>query len=195
MQLIALPASPFVSKCRMAARHLELELETAPADVVGQGEDLLAVNPLGKIPALIDGDQTVFDSRVIVAWLNRRAGGNLYPEDPEMWAERMEALADGIADAAVAVTQERRYHAAQNVEQSWIDRQWNKVERGLAHAASKLPPSEEGGHAGSLALAATLHYLDLRFEGQWTSEREVLLAWRDRFDAAHPALAALKPTA
>ena len=112
MKLIALPASPFVSKCRMAAHHLGLKLQTAPADVVGQGEDLLAVNPLGKIPALIDGDETVFDSRVIVAWLNRKAGGDLYPDDPHLAAERMEALADGIADAAVAVTQEKRYHAA-----------------------------------------------------------------------------------
>ena len=193
MKLIALPASPFVSKCRMAARHLGLELETAPADVVGQGEDLMGVNPLGKIPALVDGDDAVFDSRVIVAWLNRKGGGDLYPDDPRMEAERMEALADGIADAAVAVTQEKRYHAAENVERSWIDRQWNKVERGLVHAAERLPPAEDGIHAGSLALAATLHYLDLRFEGEWRNE--ALRGWQQRFDATHPDLAALKPAA
>lgn len=54
---------------------------------IGFGEDsktpaYLAINPNGRIPALVDGDLTLFESMAINLYLARRYGGALYPQDP-----------------------------------------------------------------------------------------------------------------
>ena len=63
-------------------------------------------NPLGKIPTLIlDDGTTLFDSSVIVAYLDAVAGGDrLIPSEigPRFAALRLEALADGICDGRPA---------------------------------------------------------------------------------------------
>ena len=41
--------------------------------------DYLAVNPNGRIPALVDGDLTLFESMAINLYLAKRYGGALYP--------------------------------------------------------------------------------------------------------------------
>ena len=41
--------------------------------------DYLAVNPNGRIPALVDGDVTLFESMAINLYLAKRYGGALYP--------------------------------------------------------------------------------------------------------------------
>ena len=43
--------------------------------------DYLAVNPNGRIPALIDGDLQLFESMAINLYLCKRYGGALYPAD------------------------------------------------------------------------------------------------------------------
>ena len=43
--------------------------------------DYLAVNPNGRIPALIDGDLTLFESMAINLYLAKRYGGALYPSN------------------------------------------------------------------------------------------------------------------
>ncbi len=44
-----------------------------------KGPDYLAVNPNGRIPALVDGDLTLFESMAINLYLAKRYGGALYP--------------------------------------------------------------------------------------------------------------------
>ncbi len=43
--------------------------------------DYLAINPNGRIPALVDGDVTLFESMAINLYLARTYGGDLYPSD------------------------------------------------------------------------------------------------------------------
>ncbi|MBP8308732.1 MAG: glutathione S-transferase family protein [Burkholderiaceae bacterium] len=45
--------------------------------------DYLAVNPNGRIPALIDGDLQLFESMAINLYLAKRYGGALYPSNPQ----------------------------------------------------------------------------------------------------------------
>ncbi len=44
--------------------------------------EYLAVNPNGRIPALQDGDLTLFESMAINLYLAKTYGGDLYPRDP-----------------------------------------------------------------------------------------------------------------
>ncbi len=71
-------ASPFARKVRIAAAVLELEdqIEISAADTNNAEDSLRNQNPLGKIPALIlETGETIFDSAVIVEYLDWLAGG------------------------------------------------------------------------------------------------------------------------
>lgn len=44
--------------------------------------EYLAINPNGRVPALVDGDLTLFESMAINLYLAKQYGGALYPDDP-----------------------------------------------------------------------------------------------------------------
>ncbi len=46
-------------------------------------EEYLAVNPNGRIPALVDGDMTLFESMAINLYLCKKYGGDLYPRQEQ----------------------------------------------------------------------------------------------------------------
>jgi glutathione S-transferase len=49
-------------------------------------EDYLKINPNGKIPTMIDGDLTLYESMAINLYLARHYGGELYPDDAQQQA-------------------------------------------------------------------------------------------------------------
>ncbi len=196
MKLLAANASPFVSKVAMALSFAGIDAEIINVDATNGDTQLDAANPLSKIPCLVLDDGTgVYDSRSITRYLDRHSGGKLFPaNDPErLRAETMEALCDGICDCAVGVMYEKRFRPEEIVHQPWMDRLWGKVERGLDEAANNLPPAGADAHIGSIALLATLGYLNFRFAGQWEDGRNELIEFRESFCAAHPKLAELLP--
>jgi glutathione S-transferase len=82
MKLYAFPLSPFSAKVRMALDEKGLEyethdLETNRQGIVSKPAELLEINPRGQVPALIDGSVRIYDSTVIVEYLEDR-----YPEPP-----------------------------------------------------------------------------------------------------------------
>lgn len=111
MKLHWSPRSPFVRKVMIAlheTRQLEdVELVRSVVAVhLPPNPDVLADNPLGKIPTLItDEGSALFDSRVICEFLDARAGGGiLVSADPtaRFAALRWQALADGATDILLA---------------------------------------------------------------------------------------------
>ena len=79
------PSSPFVRKVKIAAALCGLgdKLTVELADTSDPDDRLRGQNPLGKIPVLITDDGTaLYDSRVIVEWLDVQAGGGvIIPRD------------------------------------------------------------------------------------------------------------------
>ncbi|MGD0187475.1 MAG: glutathione S-transferase [Roseiarcus sp.] len=191
------PASPFARKVRIAAAMLGLSerIEVVAADTSDPADSLRRQNPLGKIPSLIgeDGD-AIFDSRVILEYLDWLAGaGALFPSDPtaRFKALTLQALADGIIDAAVLQVYELRFREPATRSAKWLDHQADKVARALA-SLEPSPPESRARHAGAIALACALGYLDLRFEGAWRSAHPRLVAWLEAFSAAVPAFEATR---
>jgi glutathione S-transferase len=194
------PASPFVRKIRIAASLLGLEREITIeiADTMNAGDTVRQQNPLGKIPALVLEDGVVlFDSRVILEYLDHRAGGGkIIPKDAaaRFAALRLQALADGIMDASILVIYEGRWRSAERHEPKWVDHQAGKATRALASLEAAPPAIDAPPNVGQIALACALGYRDFRFAGTWRKDHPRLVAWLDRFAAQVPAFAATKPS-
>ena len=189
-------ASPYSCKVLMAAAHAGIPLQAVPVETSKPTEEFLKANPLGKIPVLIaDDGETIFDSRAITQYLNRQSGNKLYPRNPAKRtdAERLEALADGIADCALAHVYERRSRPEEIVHQPWLDKQWEKVSRALDALNAEPPRLGRKITGGHIALRAVLGYLELRFAGKWEQGRGKLKRWAARFDEKFPELKGLLP--
>lgn len=199
MILRSSPSSPFVRKVRIGIGVLGLDdrVDVRPTDLNDPADTIRAQNPLGKIPALVLADGTAYyDSRVILEYLDHLAGGGrLIPCETKARFEalRLQALCDGILDASVLVVYEDRYRSADKRVESWIERQNDKVARGMA-ALEAAPPAIDGvPSVGLIALACVLGYRDLRFNGSWRQDYPRLLAWHDEFAARVPSFNATKP--
>jgi glutathione S-transferase len=185
------PASPFGRKVKMAAIELGLmdRIEIVPADTNDPAEALRQQNPLGKIPTLVLEDgTTLFDSRVIVDYLDHLSGGKLIPAGEARFVQlRLQALADGICDAALLKVYEGRFRPEEGRNANWVSHQDGKVARGLEALEAAPPVFADRPRAGEIALACALGYLDLRFEGKWRAGHPKLVAWLDDFAARVPA--------
>ncbi len=193
--------SPFGRKVKIAAALLGFELDVITTDTGDPNDPIRKDNPLGKIPALIREDGVaVYDSRVILEYLDLKAGGGrIIPKDPEarIAALTLQALSDGIMDAALLQVYEGRWRDAAHHDRKWLDHQAGKVARGLASleaAPPALPKDAAGLDVGHIAVACALGYLDLRFAGTWRATHPKLVAWLDSFAALTPAFAKTKVT-
>jgi glutathione S-transferase len=199
MLLRSSPASPFVRKVRIAAAILGLEgdIKTELADTMDPSDSVRRQNPLGKIPALIlDDGTTLYDSRVILEYLDHRAGGGrIIPTEPtaRFAALRQQALCDGLLDAGVLRVYEGRWRPPEHHVAKWVEHQTGKMTRVLATLEAEPPGLDAPPHVGQITAACALGYLDFRFEGTWRRDYPRLVAWLERFAAAVPAFAATRP--
>lgn len=202
MKLRSSPLSPFGRKVKIGAILCDIHLDVVPADTTDPTDSLREQNPLGKIPVLLREDgPAIYDSRVIVEYLDMVAGGGvLIPASGEdrIAALTMLALGDGISDAALLQIYESRFRDPDTHSARWLDHQAGKVARGLAALEAAPPqklPVSGAAHIGEIAVACALGYLDLRFAGAWRAGHPALVAWLDAFAARVPAFEATTPQA
>lgn len=185
MKLYSSLTSPYGRKVRIVLLEkkipfqLQVENPWLPDSRIGE------VNPLGKVPVLVLEDGvSVFDSRVIVEYLDMLSPvAHLIPSDAKsrMMVRGVEALADGITDAAVAIFLERK-RAEDKQDLDWIALQEKALYRGLAALSEAL--GDKALYLGltltlaDIAAGSMLGYLDLRFPQ---------INWREM----HPNLAEL----
>jgi glutathione S-transferase len=191
------PASPFGRKVKLTLAELSLSdrVEVAATDTTNPADSLRTQNPLGKIPTLVLEDgTTLFDSRVIVEYLDHLAGGGrIIPAGAERFAQlRLQALADGICDAALLQVYEVRFRPAEIRHAGWVENQQGKIDRALAALEAEPPAFADRPRIGEIALACALGYLDLRHEGKWRAAHPRLVAWLDAFSEKVPAFEATR---
>ncbi len=189
-------ASPYARKVRIGADLLGLaaRIEVVAAGTGDPADSLRRQNPLGKIPTLVLEDgSSLYDSRVIAEYLDHLAGGGkLIPADParRFAALRLQALGDGINDAALLIRYETATRLPELRDQDAIDLQQGKIDRALA-ALDAAPPTGPAD-IGQIAVACALGYLDLRFAGVWRAAHPRLADWLADFAARVPAFEATK---
>lgn len=175
--------SPFVRKVRILAIEagLEDEIELQPTNAWAADTDLPKDNPLSKVPSLVlDNGDTLYDSPVICEYLDSlHTGHKLFPEaGPDRWRQlKLQALADGITDAAVQIRIEGHMRPEDKRWPGWIERQTAAINRGLDEV------EREVGHfgvflIGPIAVVSTLGYLDFRKPvADWRVGRPHLAHW------------------
>jgi glutathione S-transferase len=193
MILRSAPASPYGRKVKISASLLGLsdQIKVVEADTNDPKEALRDQNPLGKIPTLVLEDgQTLFDSRVIVEYLDAAAGGGkLIPRAraKRFEALRLQALCDGLCDAALLCVYEARWRPEEIRFAKWTDHQQGKIARALAALESAPPRLPKQLTVGHVMLACALGYLDLRFAGEWRKKHPKLRKWLAKFAERVPA--------
>lgn len=182
MKLRYSKTSPFVRKVRMTAWELDLtdRIVLDPTDAWSPATTLPQDNPLGKVPTLVLEDgSTLYDSAVICEYLDSLGGTpKLFPTGPERWiALKLQALADGICDAAVLARLEAG-RAEGERSPSWIERQKRAMVRGCDALEADIDTLSGPVTIGTLAVLAALGYLDLRFpEDDWRGPHPRLARW------------------
>lgn len=185
MKLIITLTSPFARKVRIVMAEKRIEYEPVVDIPWEENTHVPDYNPLGKVPVLVlDDGNTLFDSRVIVEYLDTITPvSRLIPDEnrPRIAVRRWEALADGVSEAASTIYLERKRPEAQQ-SSAWIARQEKKVFRGLEAMAAEMGDKTwctgEFFNLADIAAGCALGYLDLRFPE---------IEWR----RAHPGLAQL----
>ena len=99
--------SPFVRKVFIALDFKNVPYEIVPQMPFSGDKEYLRINPLGKVPTLVDGDLTIGDSKVICRYLESAyPEPALYPQDiaQKAIADWYEELCGGpVAEMAAGI--------------------------------------------------------------------------------------------
>lgn len=202
MKLFYSPMSPYVRKVVVALHELDktdqVELLEIATTAFQSDTNLIASNPLGKIPALIREDGvTLYDSRVICAFLNDTFDGTLYPTGKRRWETlALEATGDGIMDCAVSMAYETRLRPESEQSPQWIEAQWAKIARALSVLNTRWMSHLAGPvDMGQIAVASALSYVEFRHGARdWRSGNTALADWHAAFES-RPSMQASQPPA
>jgi len=137
MKLYHFP-SPNPQKITFALHELGLECEIVPVDL-SKGEQrtpqFLALNPFGRVPVLVDGDLTLWDSHAILAYLGDKTG--------KLWP----TTAAGRADAL-----RRLFFLSGHISPSATDLAFNRIAAKLLG----IPGDQDAIARGEKALPAVI---------------------------------------
>lgn len=189
MKLRYAPGSPFVRKVTVTAIETGLEdrVERVPTDHHDPKSGLTDVNPLGKVPALVLEDgSAMIESSLICAYLDGlHDGPKLIPEDAvaRMKVLQMQALSDGMTDAAIQVQRERGRPEDKQVSQIG-DRQWGKTMRALDALEADAAAFDAPLNLGHIAVACGLGWIEYRLGDRlagWEKSHPKLEKWYRAF--------------
>lgn len=180
MKLFYTAGSPYARKVRVVLREKGL-LQYTSEVLVNPHEnpdELLQLNPLAKVPTFVGKHGPLMDSPVICEYLDGLVGqASLIPStfEERMAVLRLQALADGIMDAAVATVLELRRHDARPSEH-WIKRWEAAIQRGVALLAKECASSDL--NVGVIAAVCALDYLSFRMpQLDWQTQYPGLARW------------------
>ncbi|MGB2021188.1 MAG: glutathione S-transferase family protein [Candidatus Puniceispirillaceae bacterium] len=193
MKLFSAGPSPFGRKVKVALHVLSLmsNVEVVATDTSQPDTENRKQNPLGKIPTLLADGKAIYDSRVILEYLDSKAGGGkLFPSHgPERIDLLVQAaLADGIMDAGILIIYENRMRPEGMQVASIMDYQRGKIERSLQALEAQSLVYENGPmpNAAEIGLACAIDYLDLRAIVDWRAHSPSMRGFMTAFAASVP---------
>ena len=185
MKIYYSPTSPYVRKVMACAiiRGLDGRIEKHMSNPHASPADLIADNPLSKVPCLITDDGlSLFGSQLICEYLDSL--GEALPLFPAhgatKWrALKFQSLGDGILDVAVPCRGEQA-KPREEARDAQIARFKAVISRTVG--ALEGDPPHKHVDIGSITVACALGYLDFRFASDaWRTGHPKLAAWYEAF--------------
>jgi len=199
MKLYLNKTSPYARLVLVTAHETELadQLETVWIEPWNDAPELLAVNPLAKVPALVtdDGIALIESSCICDYLITRSRRDDLLPSQPQARADTLRRLGLGRAaiDCAFSVVIQRRFNdgAGTILSERWL--------RALPRAAAALDGisgarfGRKQPDLGDLAVAVAFAYVDFRLpEIAWRNDAPVLARLVDAV-CTRPSMNATRP--
>lgn len=173
MKLFMSPTSPFARKVRIVIREKGLtdKVEEVAYVPIEAKPELVAVNPLSQIPALIDDNGVSWtDSSLIAAWLDQQGRGPAFlppAGTDDYWrVRRVETAAMGLFEMMAKIIYEFRRPENER-SPFWIGRWQDNLKRGFQNA-ERICPEGDTLDMGTLSLAVAGTFCDFRlFDIGW----------------------------
>ncbi|SFR12701.1 MULTISPECIES: glutathione S-transferase [unclassified Enterobacter] len=168
MKLIGSYTSPFVRKISVILLEKGITFEFVNELPYNAENGVSQYNPLGKVPALVTDDGEVwYDSPLIAEYLELLdIAPEMLPREPQasLKMRQIEALADGIMDAALVSVREQARPVAQQSETELL-RQREKISRGLDALEGYVTDGTlqaEPLNVANIAVACAIGYINFR---------------------------------
>jgi glutathione S-transferase len=178
------------------------DMTVVAADTNDPDDNLRQQNPLGKVPALLVGDDVIYDTRVILDYFDqlytaKHGTSILYPGEGMEIIRLKTALARviGMLDAGILIVYEGRFRPENMRVESFVDYQLAKVTRSFAEIKAENPTYTNGATptAADIALACALDHYDYRKQLDWRDHCPSLASWMMDFSNAVPSYKATLP--
>jgi glutathione S-transferase len=97
LKLISHKLCPYVQRAVIALTEKGVPFERIDIDLANKPDWFLKISPLGKTPVLVVGDKAIFESAVILEYLEETQANPLHPADPLERAEHRAWIEFGSA--------------------------------------------------------------------------------------------------
>ncbi|WP_275556078.1 glutathione S-transferase [Mixta sp. Marseille-Q2659] len=182
MKLIGSYTSPYVRKISVILLEKGITFEFMNESPWSEESRVPQYNPLGKVPALVDDNDECYNSPIIAARLEALPQSpKLLPDDAfqAVKVRQLEALADGVCDAALFIVREQLRPTEQQSQDEML-RQRHKIQRGLdaleREAADGTWLNGEQLNLADIAAACAIGYLNFRHVApNWCVNRPALV--------------------
>jgi glutathione S-transferase len=160
--LIGSLTSPYVRKIRLLLHGTPFELKVVNYLEEAGNEYLKSVNPVNKLPVLLDGEKIILDSRVIYNYLSKK---NKWTE-LTLDEENILTAIDGAMDSSVNLFMLRRGGMDLSVPNALIQRQMERVPHILNYLTPWVKTLDEKNPAHwnflSMSLYSYLYWVEFR---------------------------------
>lgn len=82
LKLVSFDLCPYVQRAAIALAEKNVPFERITIDLADKPDWFKEISPLGKVPLLMVGDEVLFESAVIVEYLDETVAPRLHPADP-----------------------------------------------------------------------------------------------------------------
>lgn len=185
--LIGSQTSPFVRRMRMLMENIPHEFREVNIFETDDGIAVNKINPLNQIPVLIDGDQTILDSRQIFNYINlTHKLQNMDWND-----ENNLSIVTGAMDSGIALLLMKRSGMNINEPYMYVNRQKERIESVLNYMKPYL--AGDGLKEWNFITMSLFCFLD------WANFREIIKLSdhpeASKFHAAHASKPIVQNTA
>ncbi|PHR83949.1 MAG: glutathione S-transferase [Colwellia sp.] len=163
MQLLGSTTSPFVRRLRLYFVQLKVtDFEFVNLDIFANSDDrqlLTDNNPAQKVPALIDNDQCIYDSRVIFRYLSQK-----YQQPSLTWSqENLLTLIDAANDSLISLFLLKRSGLDTSEDRLFFNLQHERVEKIFSVLAQAVNDGEfKQWHYPAICLYCLLDWVAFR---------------------------------